>query len=84
MELLVALHLIELTILDGSTIHINPHSILSLRAPTRSAEDPKRLVHGKAHCVVSFENGRFIAVLEKCDRVRQLSHEAEGEQERSK
>jgi uncharacterized protein YlzI (FlbEa/FlbD family) len=67
-ELLVVLHLLKVTGLDGQVIEINPDQIVSIRTP-RPSERP---VHEKVQCLIHTTDGKFISVVETCDEVQKL------------
>jgi uncharacterized protein YlzI (FlbEa/FlbD family) len=63
---LVLLHLIVLHGLDGHEIDINPNEITVMRGK----EQGKHLTP-TAECAISMVDGKFVAVRETCDEVRQ-------------
>jgi hypothetical protein len=67
------LHLLKLTGLDGQMIEVNPDQIVSLRVPR---EDQERHIHEKAQCLIHTTDGKFISVIETCERVQRLLEES--------
>lgn len=61
--------LIELHGADGQKFYLNPAEITTIREPSKAD-----LVHhfaAGAHCVIVTTNGKFVAVRETCDAVRE-------------
>jgi hypothetical protein len=52
--------------LDGHTIHVNKAAIVTVSEPRAVG----RLGTDKFNCIVGLANGKYIAVVEKCDSVR--------------
>lgn len=65
---ILAIALVQLTGPTGGRIDINPAEVTSLR-------DPAAMTGGhwsqNVHCIAVMSNGRFIALREGCDEVRQ-------------
>jgi len=71
--MLVAAALVLLHRIDGGEVFIAPHQVTSLHArPSPSA----KLLSAHAHCAIWLTDGKLVAVLEGCPRVRQLLEEA--------
>jgi len=69
----VAVLLVQLTGPDDQRIEVNPHEIVSVRAP----RGPEHFAKG-VRCVLHTTDGKFIAVVEDCDTVLQrLGEEAQ-------
>lgn len=64
--ILAALYLIRLHGPDGNEIDINPREITVMR----EKEQGKHLTPG-VECAISMSDGKFVAVVETCDQVRQ-------------
>jgi uncharacterized protein YlzI (FlbEa/FlbD family) len=62
----LAFHLIVLHGLDGHEIDINPNEITVMR----EKDQGKHLAPG-AECAISMSDGKFVAVIESCNEVRQ-------------
>lgn len=60
---------IELHGPDGQLVMINTHEITSLRQPT--SFDMRRYFTKGARCIVITAEGRFIAVVESCQTIRE-------------
>jgi len=67
LALLVALHLIKVTGLDGQIIELNPEQIVSLRVPREEGT-----LHAGIRCLIHTTDGKFISVLETCESVQKL------------
>jgi len=59
--------LIELHLVDGRRVDINPASIVHLM---NEAGPSNQLVTGKVKCVITFSNGKFLSVADTCEAVR--------------
>jgi uncharacterized protein YlzI (FlbEa/FlbD family) len=64
--ILAALYLIRLHGLDGHEIDINPREITVMQEKKQG----QHLAAG-AECAISLSDGKFVAVTETCDEVRQ-------------
>lgn len=64
----VAFNLVILSGPDGQIIRINPSQVVSVREP-RNIEGH---FHKDVHCLIHMADGKFVAVTESCDIVRQL------------
>jgi hypothetical protein len=74
--IILAMHLLRLTGPDHQVIDINPAGIVSLRQP-RGSETQH--FHKDVKCLIHTADGKFIAVIEKCDTVRdQLESKNDG------
>lgn len=67
--LLSAIDLVELHGPAGQRVFINPPEITTVREPLRA--DLKHFSRG-THCIVVMADGKFVAVRETCDQVRQM------------
>jgi uncharacterized protein YlzI (FlbEa/FlbD family) len=63
---LILLHLIVLHGLDGNEININPNEITVMRGKEQGKHLPST-----AECAISMADGKFVAVKETCNEVRQ-------------
>lgn len=72
LSLLAAIELLELHGPDGQTLFINDHDVSSLRQPIQS--DLRHFVKG-TKCIVVTTNGKFVAVVETCVRIRDMMME---------
>lgn len=70
LPLLIALHLVLLHTVDGREVLVNPEQVTSIQAH-KEGEENKVLVD-TVQCVVGFTNGKFVSVVEHCDKVKQL------------
>ena len=70
---MLALVLVQVTTADGARVYINPEFVTKLY-PTKEAAErtPNQLVVKGARCVITLNDGKFLAVLEECDYVRSL------------
>ena len=68
MTVLLISTLIALQGPDGQTIWLNPDAVISVR-------EPRGIKHGHwpagVRCLIITVDGKFIALVESCDRVRQ-------------
>lgn len=64
-----ALALLVLHRADGGEVAINPAHVTSLRGTPGSLG---RLLPHEAHCLVGLTDGKFVAVIEPCNIVKQL------------
>jgi uncharacterized protein YlzI (FlbEa/FlbD family) len=65
----LALGLILLHGPDGRELYINPEAITTMRAATI---EKNKVITDSAKCVLNTTDGKFIAVVESCDKVRKL------------
>jgi uncharacterized protein YlzI (FlbEa/FlbD family) len=65
-ELIAALAMIVLHTGDGREIGINPKQVTSMR----EARETNKHFTDKVRCMVNLTDGKFVAVLETCDVVR--------------
>ena len=63
----LVLELVEFSGPDQQTIYVNPLAVISVRAP-RGAEHFRKRVK----CLIHTADGKFIAVVEDCNTVKQL------------
>lgn len=68
--LLAALELLELHGPDGQVAWLNEASITSLRAP--NARDLRTSFPKGVRCIVVGVNGKFLAVTESCEQIRDM------------
>ncbi len=61
------IELLTLQALDGHNIHVNKAIISSISEPRVVG----KLGTDKFNCIVGLTNGKYIAVVEKCDSVRE-------------
>jgi uncharacterized protein YlzI (FlbEa/FlbD family) len=69
---LILLHLIVLHGLDGHEVDINPNEITVMRGKEQGKHLPPT-----AGCAISMVDGKFVAVTETCNEVRQKIEELE-------
>jgi hypothetical protein len=71
--IVLALVLVQVTTADGAKVYVNPEAVVKLY-PTKEATEkkPNQLVVTGARCVVTLNDGKFLAVLEPCDYVLTL------------
>ena len=55
--------------LDGRQVLINRQAIVTVGGPRTDKGQP--MLTSKAHCVVTFVDGKFVTVVESCDAIRQ-------------
>jgi hypothetical protein len=70
--IILALHLVRLTGIDGQHLEINPEQVIELRGArqVQPGQLGHHLVHPESKCVVFTTDGKFLAVAEDCDTVR--------------
>jgi hypothetical protein len=66
--------MIELHMLDGAAVQVNPVMVVSLRRPQGGS---KQTLSKDVQCIVNFVDGKFITVVESCATVRKLLEESE-------
>lgn len=66
----VSVELLELHGPDGQTVFVSQRQVNSLRQPT--AADLHRYFPKPARCIVLTTDGKFIAVVETCQAIRDL------------
>lgn len=68
----IALALVELTMADGAKVYVNP-AYVSKVYPTKEAVEggANKYVAKGAKCIVTTSDGKFMAVQEVCEFVRQ-------------
>ena len=69
-KLLVALEMLEVHGPDGQKAFVSVTEISSLRAP--NSFDLRRHFPAKTKCVVVMGNGKFLAVTESCEEIRDM------------
>ena len=72
-DILAAVFLIALTGPDNQQIEINPEQVVALRAP--KASEKKSFPPG-VQCLVYTTDSHFISVIQTCDQVSELLHQA--------
>ncbi len=60
---------IVLQTLEGVNVYVKQDAIVSMRAARSDKE--KRIITEKAHCAITLMDGKFLAVAEECDNIRQ-------------
>jgi hypothetical protein len=53
-------------------IEINPDQIVSLRAAAPERKDEAKLFHQSVKCLINLADGKFVAVVEDCNTIRNL------------
>jgi hypothetical protein len=66
-QILLALHLVQLTGSDNQLVLINPDEVVGLREPRGSGTH----FHQSVRCLIFTADGKHTAVVESCDQVRQ-------------
>lgn len=75
MDILAALSMfISLHQVDGRKVLVNPRWVIQLVEP-RSEEDPARGLIEGVECILFFTTGKYLSVVETCDKVRTLMEE---------
>lgn len=69
MLLVLALNLVVLSGPEGQIVRINPSQVVSVREPRNTAEGH---FNKDVRCLIHMADGKFVAVTETCDIVRQL------------
>ena len=72
----VAFKLIVVHALSGDEVDVNPAEITNIREAKGPAD--KDMVSKNVKCVISMSDGKFISVLETCDKVKQMLRELEN------
>lgn len=67
----LAMHLVRLSGPDGQEIIVNKDQVVTVRTP-RNIEGH---FHKDVKCIIHLADGKFVAVVEPCDIVRQLLEE---------
>ena len=70
MDQFAATVLILLHAPGGNLIHVNPAAVTSMHASVPGK--PNEMVTNDARCMVGLSDGKFVSVVETCDRVREL------------
>jgi hypothetical protein len=60
---------------NGDLVEVNPDQIVSLRTAAPDREDEKRLYHKSIKCLINLADGKFVAIVENCDTVRNQMEE---------
>jgi hypothetical protein len=55
---------------DGRVIHVNPDTIASMRSAVEGKDN--EYLQGGVNCFINTTDGKFVAVLEKCDAIKLL------------
>ena len=69
-----ALYLLVLHRADGGEVVVNPAQIVTLHAPGQ-AGSTARLFTGAARCAIGLSDGKWLAVVETCETIRQRLEE---------
>jgi hypothetical protein len=75
MDLAQAVALVLLHAPDGHGILINPDSVTSMHAAI--AGQKNKNISEQVRCLVNTSDGKFVSVIETCDRVRDLFRQSE-------
>lgn len=62
------MEMIVMHTLDGRDVYVNPRHVISISVPREDKDAKKQLTPG-VQCVVSFSDGKFVTVVEKCGEV---------------
>ena len=65
----IAIVLILLHAPDGREIRVNPEQITSLRS---ASGEGNKYFTGEVHCMIGLADGKFVTVVEPCDRVQTI------------
>jgi hypothetical protein len=63
----IAIHLILLHGLHGHVLYINPDEVVAIRSPTQQS-----LIKEGFNCAIFTTDGKFVSVIETCDKVNGL------------
>jgi len=55
---------------DGHVVHVNPDAIISMRAAAEGRDN--EFIQKGVNCLINTADGKFVAVLEKCDAIKLL------------
>jgi hypothetical protein len=75
-QFVLTLGLVLLHGLDGREIYINPETVTTMRAPIHGKEN--KVISAETQCVLNTTDGKFISVIETCDKVRELFQKEYG------
>lgn len=64
---------------DGRAILINPAAVTSMHAAIEGKTNEH--VTEEVRCIINTSDGKFVSVIEGCDRVHELIRQREGEQQ---
>lgn len=67
--------LVLLHALDGHVILINPHAVTSMHA----SAGPNVHVADGVQCLINTSDGKFVSVIETCEKVRELIASPKGD-----
>jgi hypothetical protein len=67
--LAAAVALVELHMVDGRIVQINPEQITQMLHPREAGEANKQLPD-EVRCLIRFTDGSYLSVVEDCDEVR--------------
>jgi hypothetical protein len=73
-NIILALHLMTLTLPDNETVIVNPDHMVTARPLTK---DEAHLA--PVACIIHFNDGRWIGVLEDCQKVRSIFNRSQSE-----
>jgi uncharacterized protein YlzI (FlbEa/FlbD family) len=73
-QIILALHLVQLTGLDGQKILLNPEQVIDLKEPRGQ---PGEHFTAAVKCLIFTSNGKYTAVIETCAEVRYKLEEQE-------
>jgi hypothetical protein len=73
-SIVLALHLLTLTLPDETRVIINPDHVVTARPLSK---DEAHLAPAK--CIIHFNDTRWVGVLEDCDQVRALFNRSQSE-----
>lgn len=74
MIVLIALHLVLLTTVDGHEVAINPAQVTTMYAA--KDDEANKLFVNSVRCVIGLTDGKFVTVAENCNTVKQLLEES--------
>jgi hypothetical protein len=73
-SIVLALHLMSLTLADQQQVILNPDHIVTARPLTKDEEHL-----APVQCIIHFDDARWIGVLEDCQKVRTLFNRSQSE-----
>lgn len=73
--MLVALVLVALHAPDGHEILVNPAAVTSMHAAVEGKKN--ELISEQVRCLINTNDGKFISVIEPCDKVSELFRQSE-------
>src|SRR4030095_15028566 len=76
--LFVTVVLIVLHSVDNLEVIVNPEESVVMGPSSEAAKGtPNQLIVTGVHCIIGLTNGKFVSVVEPCDRVRALIEKSE-------